>query len=500
MSNSMAFTTKLHHAAKSRSNRLRAVKDLCENSGDWPRHLHLKTPLFSLPTSSSNRLGRVAAVALSNRGFSSPLSHGGTDCEQDDGDEGTQEGPGSQVGLAVEEPHVLSRVLAKLSQRFGGQEPGAGVARIVEALLQLDLSVEDVASIFLRNRPLYNTPIATKAARPSNNVGELVECLLAFGLTRREVGKMFKAEPLLVSTKSSRGWAETAGYLRDELQVARLSKLLTTRPNTLMLRVGKVRAGVEFLKEELGMRKVAAAVESLPSLLGLNVDSLREKAAALREILGGAALGPMLDRRPSLLYVGPAVPAAAFRWLVDTLGEAEARRAVQGSPQLLANKVEALEHKLRSLRATLPDVDVATLLVKSPLALNANPDVLRGTYEWLAGTFGRATAAEMVLRHPRLLNSTAASLQPRAEFLTGAMGRSAAEVAACPKVLAMGLETRLLPRFAALQGLGLSHHFALSTIHSTSDKEFERCLERWKQPNYDEHRRFDEREGGRDGA
>eukprot|EP00897_Mesotaenium_endlicherianum_P008310 jgi/Mesen1/7507/ME000039S06727 len=351
--------------------------------------------------------------------------------------------------LAAEEPQVVvGRIFAKLRAHFPGEEPGAGAASIVRTLLQLQLTPKDVASIFIRHRPLYQAAAVSKMALAAGLV-ELVECLLAFGLTRREVGQVINANPHMLSSPSCQGWAGTVGLLREELQVARLSRVLTRWPHILSLKASDVRGVVEFLKEELGMRKVVGIVERHPKLLGRSIEDLREKAAALREILGGAALGPMLDRWPDLLYVSSAAPAASFRWLVDTLGEVEARRAVEKTPQLLTRKAEALERN-------------------------------RESYEWLAATFGPATTMQMVLQAPRLLTVPAALLQLKLEFVMGPVGCTLADVAEAPLFLTRNLETVLRPRADALRAIGLAHHFGLNTVYMASGNNFQLLLARWK--------------------
>eukprot|EP00897_Mesotaenium_endlicherianum_P008312 jgi/Mesen1/7509/ME000039S06724 len=504
---SSLLVTGILRTARSGSNQLRAVHDKWKPSADGPRSFQFRTRLVSLST-SSNGPGEAAVFSLSEKGSSCPLSHAGRQCTRalartellDGGHGETQGGLDFQSGLVVDNPH-LDRVLNKLSVHFADKEAGAGAANIVGALLQLHLTAKDVESIFTRHRALYKASLDKKTSQASSVV-ELVECLLAFGLTRKEVGRLFKVDPYMLSTKSCLGWAENVGYLRDELKVARLSKVLILQPGLLRFKISKMRAVVKFLTEELGMQKVVGAVERHPSMLGYTVQRLGEKMVVLREVLGRQDVGPMLDKYPGLLYVSPTVPVAAFRWLVDTLGkdEAKARRVTVVYPQLLASKVETLDRKLRNLRAVLPKVDALALLVRSPQIIASNPETLSGNYEWLVGTFGQPTAAEIVLTTPRMLCLSVPLVRPKLEFVTGVMGYTKADVAASPAILTVSQERVLKPRFAALQKLGLAQHFALTTMYTVTDKAFQRNLERWAQPEYDKHRRFGHQEDSPDGA
>eukprot|EP00897_Mesotaenium_endlicherianum_P004293 jgi/Mesen1/3892/ME000208S02905 len=375
---------------------------------------------------------------------------------------------------------LIGRVLDKLSEHFKVEAAGVGAARIVEALLQLHLTDKEIESIFARNRPLYNATFITKASHASN-MEELVGSLLALGLSRKRVGRLFKAVPRLLSTKDSRGWAEVIAYLQDELHIRKLPKVLSQCPAILKRKVVPMRAVVEFLGEEAGIRDVVGAVERCSMLLGASLESLREKAAALRELLGTRDVGPVLDRCPELLYVGTAVPACALQWLAASLGAEAAWKLVAVHPQFLTWKEETLERKLGTLAEMLPDVDAAALFAQSPTILAVSPEKQAETYAWLATTLGERVAPSAVLKYPRLLSTSAASMQARLEFVARAGGRSRAEVLASPVILTKGLESTLQPRFDALRRLGLTHHFALATVVMCSSTVFERSLERWAQ-------------------
>eukprot|EP00897_Mesotaenium_endlicherianum_P008304 jgi/Mesen1/7501/ME000039S06718 len=389
----------------------------------------------------------------------------------------------------VENPHV-KRVLDKLSKLFLKKKAGAGTAKVIEVLLQLHLSEKEVESIFNTNRPLYDTAFITQTGSASSLV-ELVDCLLAFGLTHKEVGKMFKMRPHLLSTEGCQAWGETVGYLRDELKVARLSKVLTKWPRILQSDASTKRTVVDFLRKECGMLNVVGAVDKYPSLLGMTTDSLKEKTASLRQLLGRQELGRLLDKRPNLLYVGLTVPAASFKWLTDTVGEDEARRVSSVYPQLLTCKAETLELKLGNLRTTFPTVDVLALLAREPSILSASPETIRRIHRWLCDSFGEPNAAKIVQLSPQLLHISVDILQPKAEFVTRVMGRSSAELAEVPRVLAYGLQTYLQPRYDAMRRLGLGHHFSLKKLFFSKNEVFKALLILCKEPEFDQYRRFD---------
>eukprot|EP00897_Mesotaenium_endlicherianum_P008356 jgi/Mesen1/7549/ME000392S06812 len=376
----------------------------------------------------------------------------------------------------------VQRVLKKLQRVFAEEEPGTGAASIVEALLEVEVREKDIQAIFVRHRPIYSTTFTE--ARAASAL-KLIQCLLDHKVTRADVGRIIKADPRVLSKKDYQRCLEVLEYLRNDLKVEHISKVLKNDPSILYCSVGSLRTNVAFLKDELGMKDIVSALYKCPHLLRVGTQGLSKKAESLRAVLDVQDLGPVLDRCPKLLFVGPTVPAATFRWLKDTLGECAAKKVAAIDPHFLARKADAYEAKLRNLRATFPDTDALALIARSPRILTINPKTLREVYKWFSDAFsgatGEAGAAEMVLRNPRLLNVTVPSVQAKVEFFTGVMGRTRAELGRAPEVLLVGLKSRLLPRALVMRHLGLTHHFALSTIFSTSSKEFERRQECWAQ-------------------
>eukprot|EP00897_Mesotaenium_endlicherianum_P002040 jgi/Mesen1/1864/ME000143S00921 len=474
------------------------------------KRLFLRRYASSLPA-TWNKGGEASPLGL-RKESPQPSSYQGRDCKQalacsellERGNAETQEArdqirsmedrvPEDSVledGVLEDSP-LVSRVLERLNKVISGEEAGAGAASVVEALLQLDLSNKEVEAIITKNSPLFHASFLSKTAH-SSNVAEMVDCLLAFQLTRKEVGRIFRKDPLLLSTKDCRVWADAIEFLRDEVKVERMPKVLMLYPNILRLKVTKLRATVSLLRDEFGIHSMVRLVETCPALLGGKLESLREKCVNLRQILGVQDLGPLLDRHPGLLLVGPTVPAAAAEWLVATLGEETARRVLLVNPQLLTGKAQTYEQKLGSLRAMLPAVDLRVLILRNPQILATSTETVRGSFACLAETFGEAAAAAMVLKNPRVLHVSAALLRARLEFCTRAMGWSLLQLASTPGILALSLEGTLEPRYAALRRLGLARSFAPSTIFNTSKREFERRLVLWAQPKYDKFRQFDE--------
>eukprot|EP00897_Mesotaenium_endlicherianum_P008306 jgi/Mesen1/7503/ME000039S06722 len=485
-----------------------AAKYLWKASARRPRNVQLTSRAHSAPTRCSDLSGGSAASLRESARPCSPncerrrrvraLAHAelletgddGATLEEEVGEplletgddaDSLEEGGGEpppQADMAALSPPAR-RVLQTLIKYFGGEQPTVVAARVVESLLTLQLTETDVESIFLRHRPLYNASFVTKR-RHDSNLEEMTACLLSYGFAPKEVGKIIKTKPTLLTRKQYRDMALIIEYLRDELQVARVPRAVTLWPGILTRRVPKVRAVAKFLKEEAGMRSVAQAVELSPALLGADIDNLREKTAALRAIYGKHDLGLCLARCPDLLFVGLTVPAAAHKWLKATLGPEAAARVIEANPQVLAGRADVYAVRLEALRETLRGIEVIPLLVRRPRILSANPETVRRTFEWLVETFGEAGAVDMVERSPQLVHSTAERLRTKLDFVIGEMGRSRLDLLESPLTLSLALESRLRPRYAAVRAIGLAHHFALGTLFDRNDK-----------PKYDVHRRFD---------
>eukprot|EP00897_Mesotaenium_endlicherianum_P010421 jgi/Mesen1/9407/ME000614S08667 len=474
-----------------KAKRQHGVNASCEAPAGRRRDLHLASVAASFSVSCARQWGAYGII-FREKAF--PYCYGrgrerpgvrvlaDADLLHREEDKGIRERGQAHTELAGgRDSSRVARTLEQLRLLFPGEEAGEDTATMVEALLQLHLSEKDVESMFARNRPLYNSTFVRKT-RHVANMATLVDSLLACGLIRKEVGGILRKNPHLLSAKDCLSCAETARYLRDELRVARLAKMLTAWPGLLMAKVGKVREIVCFLREESGAQDPARTVERFPPLLWGNVDSFRERAAALRLLLDVPDVGPLIDKCPQLLYVSASVPAATFRWLVDTLGEEAARKLIFAGPEVLTGKAETHAQKLENLRAMLPpSVDAEALLLRSPSVLDANPESLRRNFAWLCAHFGERDAVRMVQTCPRVASVDAAVLRPKAEFVAHEMGRSRAELAASPRTLFLSLEGTLRPRYAAVQRLGLARRFALNTLFSCSSRSFERRLERWAQ-------------------
>eukprot|EP00897_Mesotaenium_endlicherianum_P005728 jgi/Mesen1/5183/ME000257S04458 len=423
-----------------------------------------------------------------------------------------------------DKPHV-KRELDKLSKLFSGEKPGVGAASMVETLLALHLGEKDVEAIFVEHPSLY-TATFTKEEPDVVTAHELIRDLLACNLTRREVGRIIRTNPFIMSWELGRGCIEVVKHLTNELKVVQLAEVRRLDSNTLYMKGSTLRETIACLKVQLGKRDVGLFMQKSPQkssqLLGHTSLSFDQNIEAPGSSPGPPDQGLFLDRSLQPVSVVPTVPADAWQWLVATLGESAAQNLIAGSQpvsggptepagtwqwlvatlgesaaqkviakssRVLSLTMETCQQRLSSLREMLPGVDVVAIIVKCPTILTVNPEALVATHGWLVETFAELYSARFVLTCPTLLLLTVPPLQAKLDFITGVLGRSKEDVAAYPLILTRGVES-VLKRFTKIQRLGLGHKFKLSTIYSSSNDEFAKQLDVWAQPSYNLHRRW----------
>lgn len=237
----------------------------------------------------------------------------------------------------------------------------------------------------------------------------------------------------------------------------------------------KIAPMAAYLRDELGVRDVGRLVQRCPSLLSASLDGKLRPTVAFLLSQGVTMddLDRMLVKHPPLFTHSlneKVIPVVDF--LCD-LGVKDMRRVLRAMPQLLGC---SLEHKLQPAAEYLRELgvrDVGRLVQAFPAALAYSLKRKLGrTVAWLHAA-GVEDVGALLCALPALAGySVAANLEPKRRLLVDVMGRPIDEAVRFPAYWAYSLRDRILPRYAYLLEHGVQNEVSLSSMLAAADARF----------------------------
>lgn len=119
----------------------------------------------------------------------------------------------------------------------------------------------------------------------------------------------------------------------------------------------------------------------------------------------------------------------------------------------------------------------------TPALLSQPVDSIRKKYDFLRDQgFSDSDVHVLIHRNRQILGVADKNLKSKLDFLLCEHSYDLADIIKYPRCLTYSLQGRLIPRFKALKGKGLSKVYALSTIVSYNDLRFQKLIRRGKGP------------------
>lgn len=327
----------------------------------------------------------------------------------------------------------VEAVLAELRMAYPHRRKPvlAATGTFVRLLLATGLTRAEICKVFGRNQTLF--------ARSGEGVLEMWAMLAMHGVTAEGLRRMLRVSThwYWLSTPVPHA-AQTVEYFEEEFGAGSAVKIVTSSPDLMGCRRANLEGKVEGLRDA-GVGDVEGMVRKFPSLLSNSADEIRKKVASLKDVVGDGALAvAALEKHPALLRASVATPRRSVRWLEETFGSDVARRMIATQPTIMGTRVETSG----------------------------------ATYAELVALFEERRALRMVTTSPNLLGCGWAVLHPKVQYFRDVLGRSLDEIAAAPSVLGHSLERRIKPRFEALAAAGRSYT-SLAGVLNASNSVFE---------------------------
>ncbi|CAI5483858.1 unnamed protein product [Closterium sp. Yama58-4] len=250
---------------------------------------------------------------------------------------------------------------------------------------------------------------------------------------------------------------------------------LCSRSNVLLFPVGSLAENLHYLRHELGIVRIEKVLKCFPLVLNLSLPNLEEKVRQLRL----AGLGPaseVLERSPFVLSARASEIQRKVELVKRLLGSSNSADDpilyLRKFPHVLLAQYETMEKTYEGMVKYFGEEDTKRLLRRQPLLLGQNWDGMMDTISKLIDVFGREGAVRIVNQTPTVMAYSWSTIEDKILFVTEVMGRSIAEIVVWPALLTRSLEKRLRPRYEMLRGLLREQQLGLGSMFGCTDEVF----------------------------